>query len=76
MLNASVITYPLLLSTFALILVGKRKKPTPPYPPGPKGYPILGNALDLPMGIPVWENFVSLANNHGMLQRCLVSCGS
>ena len=67
MLDGSAITYSLLLSTFALILARKRKKPTLPYPPGPKGYPILGNALDLPMSVPVWESFVSLANNHGML---------
>ena len=77
MLDASVITYSLLLSIifFTLILARRGKKPTLSYPPGPKSWPILGNALDLPMGVPVWENFASLANNHGTLQYRLVSWG-
>jgi len=73
MFDVPAITYPLLLFIFILILAKKRKNPTLPYPPGPKSYPILGNALDLPMSVPVWESFVSLAKDHGMLQRCLVS---
>jgi hypothetical protein len=24
-------------------------------PPGPKGYPIIGNVLDIPRGLPLWE---------------------
>lgn len=64
MLTTSVL-YPLALSIPILILATRRKKPTTPYPPGPKGYPILGNVLDLPMSAPIWESFVSLANNHG-----------
>ena len=65
MFDPSAIIYPLLLFITLFVLVGRRKKPALPYPPGPKGYPILGNVLDLPVNVPSWENFVSLANNHG-----------
>ena len=60
--------YPLLFGVLVLALVRKRKKPTLPYPPGPKGYPILGNVLDLTMGVPLWEDITSLANRYGMLR--------
>lgn len=65
MFDPSVVIYPLLLFILIFVFVGRRKKHTLPYPPGPKGYPILGNVLDLPVSVPIWENFVSLANNHG-----------
>ena len=48
------VLYPLVLCVFVLILARKRKKRTFPYPPGPKGYPVLGNVLDLPMNVPIW----------------------
>ena len=57
--------YPLLFCVFILILARKRKRSTLLYPPGPKGYPIFGNVLDLPTSVPIWENFMSLANTHG-----------
>ena len=67
------VLYALLLCVGILSLVRKWKRPTLPYPPGPKGYPILGNVLDLPMGVPVWESFMSLANNYGASRRRFVS---
>lgn len=35
-----------------------------PYPPGPKGYPIVGNLLDFPEN-PIWEGFAKMAQEHG-----------
>lgn len=35
----------------------------PPYPPGPKGYPIIGNSFDIP-GNPVWEGLARMAQEH------------
>ena len=35
-------------------------------PPGPKGLPILGNVLDFPKDVPLWQTFTSLARKHGM----------
>jgi len=32
-----------------------------PYPPGPKGLPLIGNVLDLPRDIPIWEGFTKVA---------------
>ena len=37
----------------------------PPYPPGPKGYPLIGNIFDIPQDIPVWKTFVALAQKSG-----------
>lgn len=34
------------------------------YPPGPKGYPIIGNAFDIPEH-PVWEGLAKMAQEHG-----------
>jgi hypothetical protein len=64
MLDVSVL-YPLPLCVFVFVLVRKWRKPTSPYPPGPKGYPILGNVLDLPTNVPIWESLTSLANRQG-----------
>jgi len=36
-----------------------------PLPPGPKGYPIIGNVLDIPRGVPLWEGILSLGRQHG-----------
>ena len=34
-----------------------------PYPPGPKGHPIIGNLLDLP-GNPIWEGFAKMSEEY------------
>ncbi|KAF9786328.1 cytochrome P450 [Thelephora terrestris] len=48
--------------TIAIVLALAKKKRTSrrlPYPPGPKGYPIIGNLLDLP-GNPIWEGLARM----------------
>ena len=72
MLSVSVL-YPLPFCVLVLALARKWRKKTSPYPPGPKGYPILGNVLDLTMSVPIWDSLTSLANRHGKLQYFLVS---
>jgi len=37
---------------------------TTPYPPGPKGYPVIGNVFDFPK-TPIWEGFMKMARDHG-----------
>jgi len=64
MIEISVL-YPLLFGLLIFALVRKWKRPSLPYPPGPKGYPILGNVLDLTAGVPLWEDVTSLTNRHG-----------
>ena len=43
----------------------KRPKSALPYPPGPKAYPFIGNALDFPLGVPLWEGLTDLAKKYG-----------
>lgn len=35
-----------------------------PHPPGPKGYPIIGNVLDIPRGPPLWEGSLTLGRQY------------
>jgi hypothetical protein len=64
MIDISVL-YPLLFGVFIIALVKKWKRPTLTYPPGPKGYPILGNVFDLTTSVPLWEDVTSLTNRYG-----------
>ena len=52
------------------VMQRRRSSRRPPYPPGPKGYPIIGNVLDLPEN-PVWEGFAKMAQEHGELYALL-----
>ena len=49
----------------ALAVLRRRWAPSrPPYPPGPKGYPVIGNVLDSPKN-PIWEGFAVMAKEYG-----------
>ena len=49
----------------ALAVLQRRRAPSrPPYPPGPKGYPVIGNVLDSPKN-PIWEGFTAMAKECG-----------
>lgn len=50
--------------TIALVLAKRMTLRRLPYPPGPKGYPIIGNLLDFPRN-PVWEGLTKVAKAHG-----------
>ena len=51
--------------SLALIRKWQKNRSRPPYPPGPKGYPLIGNVLDVPQDIPAWKTFITLAQNSG-----------
>ena len=54
-------------ASFALVWKWRRNRDRPPRPPGPKGYPIIGNSLDMPRDIPIWQAFMPMAQRFG---RC------
>lgn len=57
--------YPLPLGLLLFFLARRWRRPALPRPPGPKGYPIIGNVLDLNLSVPIWESITSLSNRYG-----------
>ena len=62
----------LCVATSSLALIWKRKRSGAklPFPPGPKGLPLLGNVLDIPKDVPIWVAFTSTAQKFSMYQLC------
>ena len=50
-----------LAASLALVWKWRQNRNKPPYPPGPKGYPLIGNILDVPQDVPVWQGFIPMA---------------
>src|ERR1700753_837986 len=59
------LVFPLFLVLSAWYLLRKRSKNALPFPPGPVQYPIIGNLLDFPLGVPLWEGLTDLSKQHG-----------
>ena len=43
---------------------GLSNQPKFPYPPGPRGLPLIGNILDLPRDMHIWEGFTQMAETY------------
>ena len=59
------------IAVLALVWNGRRSGTKPPFPPGPKRLPLLGNLLDVPRGIPIWQTFTTVAKKFGMYPLAL-----
>jgi hypothetical protein len=57
--------------SFALVFKWRRNRNRLPHPPGPKGYPIIGNTLDLARNVPIWQAFMPLAQKFGKCSFCV-----
>ena len=64
----------LAVSVIILVAVRRWRKHHLPYPPGPKGYPIIGNVFDVPRGVPIWKGFTSMAHKYGVYQLNNTTC--
>ena len=53
-------------ASLALFWKRKRSGSKLPFPPGPKGLPLLGNVLDIQKDVPIWLAFMSLAQKFSM----------
>lgn len=55
-----------ILGSFLFLgMLKKRFRPALPLPPGPRGYPIIGNILAMPSVTP-WKRFREWSNVYGM----------
>jgi len=65
MLSISPLGGVLLAIAASLVLVRRRRRNARlSYPPGPKGYPLIGNVLDIPQDVPLWKALMSVAAKH------------
>ena len=55
--------FALLAVAASVFLVRRRRRLH--YPPGPKGYPVVGNVFDIPQGVPLWTAAMSMGVKYG-----------
>jgi hypothetical protein len=60
----AVVTGLSILSAYSLSLYFKKRTKPAPYPPGPKGYPIINNLLQIPTYHP-WLAYADMAKQYG-----------
>jgi len=46
------------------IFQGRRRNARLRYPPGPKGYPLIGNVFDIPQDVPLWKAAMPMAERY------------
>ena len=59
-------------ASLALVLKWRNNGSRPPYPPGPRRYPLVGSVLAVPQDVPIWKGFMSVARE---FSRCLTPAG-
>ncbi|KAJ2926963.1 hypothetical protein H1R20_g10156, partial [Candolleomyces eurysporus] len=81
-IHHAVVTGLSILSAYSLSLYLKKRAKHAPYPPGPKGYPIINNLLQIPTYHP-WLAYAEMAKQYGDMiflrafgQPILVLCSS
>jgi hypothetical protein len=61
-----------LLIAYSYIQDRRRNPAGLPYPPGPKGYPIIGNLFDIPSAF-IYKRFREMSRDLGALPPCWVN---
>jgi hypothetical protein len=65
MLTISPLGGVLLAVAASLVLVHRsRRNNRLPYPPGPKGYPMIGNVFDVPQDVPLWKALMPMGKKY------------
>jgi hypothetical protein len=54
-----------IVASLLLLVYRRRRNSRLPYPPGPKGYPLVGNVFDVPQGVPLWKAAMSIGGDYG-----------